>query len=612
MVATTRWKICQTLVPAFVFLSCFIIYISNCRTIAAGDTVPNSLLAFNWLKYHTFNLDVFRDSYFYQIFNGTPYFFVEASNGHLTSVYPVGVAIVTLPIYVVFFLYLKLLAIVESNSSILDISSSSFEVYRLGFEKLAAVFVSALSATIFYLSVRLKFSPATALITTFTYSFSTNLWLTSSQALWQHGATNLVTVSIILGILKANRTTGNHQRTLLLCVGFFCGLLPGIRVTNILFLIAILVYATFIYRRQIIFLAFGLTSISLSAIWNFYYFGDWLGGYTILAQSAGIPLYEFTLKQWLTSFLGILISPSRGLLIFSPVVVYAIPGTYQTWKLKSNKDEKLIICLMFAALGLFLNYCFYKIWWAGGSYGPRFLTDSLPVLCYTLAYFIDSQITQLYKQINRIGFLGLSTFFVLMILSTFPQVVGAFGTAQWDAAPIPADLAPSRLWDFRDSQITRQTASVFFKLTQPIKNNAQYIQNLSGLVKTVKLKETNGQPIPDHSIIEPSTLILIEATLVNTGQSQWLGYETGLTVGESRVRVRFLNEFRQQVLESRLYISRTSIHDKTAQAVGFVPIPRQSGSYKIVFDLIIEGIGEFPGNLKPPFEIPIVVGSKNP
>jgi hypothetical protein len=373
---------------ALIFILCAVVYLSNGETIGSGDTVPNTLLAFNLLEKHTLHLDVFRE-----IYSGF-YAFIEGNNGHLSSIYPIGPAVVTFPLYVIFYIYLKWIHFAASVP--LNITSPSFELYRLFFEKLAATITTAISVVIFYLSSRIKFNRSISLISTFIFAFATNTWVISSQALWQHGISNLALICTIFCLLKANRASKQSQKIWLVLAGVACGLLPGIRPTSTLFSIAFIVYSIFTYRFQSIFLLFGLVSALPSIGWNLYYFGNLTGGYSKMFP--GSP-YLFTWNNFINASLGTLISPSRGLLIYTPIVLYSLPGAYQCYKFRYDKDEQLIGCITIGSVFLIFSYCFYKIWSGGWCYGPRFMTDILPVTCYLINYYLSDKPIKQYNPI---------------------------------------------------------------------------------------------------------------------------------------------------------------------------------------------------------------------
>ncbi len=590
-----------------IFLVCIIVYLANGTTINPGDTVPNTLLAFNLFENHTLNLDIFRKSHF--CVPDCPYFFAEGNYGHLSYTYPIGPALITLPLYVFFYGYLKLIhhyALVP-----LDITSVSFEVYRFFFEKLAATITTASTVVIFYLSLRLKFNRTISLISTFIFAFATNTWMTSSQTLWQHSISNLALVIIVFCLLKANHTSEKQQRAWLVIAGIACGLLPGIRPTSTIYAIAAVVYSVFTYRSQSIFLLSGLLSALPSISWNLYYFGNMFsGGYSKMFPNSP---YIFTFNNFISTSLGILVSPSRGLLIFSPILLYALPGTFQLFKLRFGKDEKLLGCMLMASIVLLTSYCFYSIWWAGHSYGPRFLTDILPIVCFVISYALATHKAKL-LQTRTIFTIKFLVFVTLLIISIFTQVVGAFGAnpgVNWDATPLDVDKTHNqKLWNLQDSQIERNFKSVFHKIIKPATENPAYVEGLSGSIKQV-FNENNPVVVNSLISVAPSAEISIKANVENTGKSRWFGYESALEKGEVRIRGRFYDAHNTQLSETRLYVSGTPKLNESTHAIGTITFPKQPGMYKFLLDLVAEGIGEFPHVPgKSPYLLYINVGNQ--
>lgn len=602
-------NIYELLLPILIFLISTVIYLANGVTISAGDTVPNTLLGFNLLENHTFNLDAFRTSHFCSAGYGNCYFFAEANNGHLSSTYPIGTAIITFPLYVIFYAYLKL-TYYYAGSLTLDLTSTSFDVHRIFFEKLAATIITAITVSIFYLSVRLKFTLSISLLSTFIFAFATNTWMTSSQGLWQHGISNLMLISTIYCLLKANRASEKSQKIWLLLAGVACGFLPGIRPTSILYVIAAIVYSVFTYRFQSIFLFFGLVSAVPGILWNLYYFSNLSGGYLKLFPNSP---YLFTFNNFITASLGTLISSSRGLLVYSPIVLYSLPGIYQVFKLRFTKDEKLIGSMTIASIILFSSYCFYIVWWAGHSYGPRFMVDIMPIICYLISYFLANQVSKKLKY-RKIFVTNFLLFAALITFSTLTQLIGAFGAnpgLMWNPIPLNIDRYEYqyRLWSLRDSQIERHAQAVIHKIIKSPIDQPAYFQNLSGKIK--KVTDENNQPLNSLISVEPGVEKVLKAKLENTGKSRWFGYESALERGEIRVRCRFYDELNQEVSDLRLYVSGKPKQNEVTEAIASITFPQDPGKYKLIFDLVSEGIGEFPNSAgKPLYELDINVGNQ--
>jgi hypothetical protein len=622
------------LIGLFIFLGCLFVYLANGRSIVVNDTFPNSLLALSWIRNNTLNFDAFREVY---ITEELPWFFVEAPNGHLTSTYPIGTAIVTFPLYLLLALYLKLLnflqtGIFDFSASLPAITDPDFHKYRHGFQKLVAAIATALSVALFYLSLRLKFDNFTSLITTFIFAFATTTWVISSQGLWQHTASNLVLTGLILCLLKINRTEGTPKTSLLLVAGFFCGLLPGIRPTSALFSLAAIAYVASVYRKEMIFLSLGLPAAGLQLGWNFYYFGfgNLIGGYS-KQFSTGHSSYIFTFQYFKEAFWGLLLSPSRGILIFSPILLLATVGAYQLFRRMSGKDEKLFACLTVACLILFIHYCFYFPWYASLTYGPRFLTDLLPVLCFLIGYLLDAQFKYQYHlpginnackvsstsspQVQgslqkKILSITAIVFLIFLLFSTFTQIVGSFGNPLiWNGLPIKYE---SRLWEWRDNQISRATQGLFFKLIKPIKAPKVYLQKTDGVIQ--QIQDENEQSLIEPILVHPSEQRVIKAQVRNTGATQWFGYETGMGRGETRIKPIFVNQSNQQILPDefpfpgQLHVSGMPKPGGIVTAIGTITFPKEPGNYTMILKLVIYKIGDFPSyEIEPPFQLEVKV-----
>lgn len=573
-----------------IFAACVFIYWFSDRQIGSGDTVPNTLLAFNWLKNGILHFDNFRDSYFFD--RGHVYFFVESPNGHLTSLYPIGPAIVAFPLYLCFFLWLEFKPVIkgwllDEYVNPLNLTELAFDERRLDCEHLAAAILTAFSVVIFYLILRLKFNRWVALVGSFIFGIATNTWVTNSQGLWQHTVANLLIVCIALCLFKANRIPDHATQNLLLTLaGCFCGLLPGVRPTSTLFAIAVALYVLYHYRWRSSYFFLGTLSCLLSAAWNLYYFQNPFGGYATEIESP----YRWTLAQGWEGFTGLLFSPSRGLLVYSPIALLALPGAYQVYRRRACRDEQLILALLGAALILFVTYCFYIIWWAGFAFGPRFMVDLLPIWTYLIAQAWDWLMRLL--MIPRYRLASAATLAVCLGLTVFSsgvQTIGAFGEANWDAVPLSVDWRTERLWDWRDSQLRRETNNIYFQIVPPLPAPDIYLAQFQG--KLLSLNDEAGRPLTSPLQLDINQRLLLQANLENTGQSPWFGYETGRTVGRTKLRVRFYPDTSRTpvpLVNNYLYLRTTAPHGQPTSAIGLIQTPVTPGPYRLVLDLVVE------------------------
>lgn len=568
-----------------IFAGCVAVYTLNDRSIATGDSVPTSLLALNWFLNDKLDFDIFRNSFFYS--NGQiPWFFVEAKHGHLSTLYPIGTAIVSLPIYACFYLVL-----VASRGFQIDLASVAFNAQRLSFEKIAATLLVALSVVMFYQVSQLRFGRAIALISSFVFAFATQTWATSSQALWQHGANNLVLLCILLCLFRANVSQGLKKNLLILNAGIFCGFLLSIRPTNIVFIIPIVLTSIFYYRWESILLLSGLPALLPSLLWNLYYFGNLVGGYSAIAGA-----FNFTPQSFVMRLTGLLFSPNRGLFIYSPVLIFAVFGFFSLCRFWRCKNEKLLLCLVTSCTILVIQYACYAVWWGGGSFGPRFLTDSLAVLCLVLSYAIAEHLRN-FSSLKRCLLDWRTLIFSLLLLfSVFVQMAGAFGAQGWNGIPLDIDANsaefPSgrRLWQVSDTEIERNARSIFVQITQPAKQPG-YIEGLQGRI--LQILDRDRQPIRAQISVKSNAVMLMRAKVQNTGSSAWLGYQTAAgRNGEMRIRVLTLDSNRHTVGTHALFISGQPRRQQVAEALGAITFPLNPGLYRLRFSLYAEGLRE--------------------
>ncbi len=81
--------------------------------------------------------------------------------------------------------------------------------------------------------------------------------------------------------------------------------------------------------------------------------------------------------------LRLLFDPSKGLLLFSPLLLLAPMG----WKpLRAALGRRALFTLVAAPLSILLLYSGYPNWHGGWTVGPRYLVAALPFLCFPLAF----------------------------------------------------------------------------------------------------------------------------------------------------------------------------------------------------------------------------------
>jgi len=140
-----------------------------------------------------------------------------------------------------------------------------------------------------------------------------------------------------------------------------------------------------------------------------------------------------------------MVSPSRGLLVFTPVFVFAI------WSMIGRKwRTPLSPWLAALAVAHWLAVAAYIWnWWGGHSYGPRFFTDLTPVFVLFLIPFLAR-----WPDFSR-GFRALFLAAALIGVAIHLRAGWSLAVHRWNVDPANVDDHPSRNWDWKDAQFLR-------------------------------------------------------------------------------------------------------------------------------------------------------------
>jgi hypothetical protein len=360
---------------------CLGVYNANFRTIGAGDTLPARYLPLVLWHSHTLNLGDDerlvahghpRDEIPHQTaapgtagyvnyFGPQTYWLVDTRRDGLASLYPVVAPLLVAPLYYPAYRYLEARGWKQP------------EVDRVSelMEKLAASLLASIASVLMFLLLRRERIPW-ALPLTLAFAFGTNTWVISSQALWQHGAGELL---VAAGLLLAVER-GSPRRVAGL--GFVCVLIAANRPPDALIAGALLLFAVWREKRDVKWLlAGGALPLAALLYLNLAFIGNLVGGY-VGAEGAGKHFFHLDLL----GPAGLLLSPGRGLFVFTPFLVFVFVGLNQ--RLKVAETRRLAIVLTAAVVAQLLLYS-QTDWRAGASWGPRWLTDLLPILVWMLA-----------------------------------------------------------------------------------------------------------------------------------------------------------------------------------------------------------------------------------
>jgi hypothetical protein len=304
-------------------------------------------------------------------------------------------------------------------------------------QSLMASVIMALTAVLLYRLGRRWLTRPYALFLALIFAFGTTAWSVVSRTLWQHGPSMLLLTIALLIVLKAQEKPQRIQY-----VGLIVALAYVTRPTNSIAVLAYSLFVLLFYRKWLWrYLAWALVVAVpfIAYSWTTYHtlLPPYYRAFTLLS---GATFFQALIGQWL--------SPSRGLLIFSPILLLAILGA--VLKLKQRQWQR-VDGLLISIIGLhWIVVSLWWNWWAGVSFGPRIWSDMLPYLIYFVIPALVA-LAALPRSQKRLALTGVG---VLFAFSLFVHYRGANAAEvmDWNGAPAPIDSYPQRVWDWSDPQ----------------------------------------------------------------------------------------------------------------------------------------------------------------
>ncbi len=365
--------------PLLLGLFCFLVYNANLRQIGGADTLPARYQPLILWHERTLDLDAnkrlvahghpmtpprdrptFADGQV-TYFEPSSYWMVHTRRNQLASLYPVVTPVLVAPLY--------LPAVVWLNKH----GWQQPQVDRVAeiMEKVSASFLASIASVLMFLVLRregVRWSLPLALV----FALGTNTWMISSQALWQHGTGELLIALALLLVLA--RASPMHTALL----GVVCVLMAANRPPDVLIAGSFILFIIGSRRRKSLWLLAG-AAVPLVALlyYNLEFIGHVAGGYAL----GKAPSEIFFRRDW-SGVLAMLVSPTRGLLVFTPFLIFIPVGLIQ--RLRTPGTKWLAVALSLAAVAQIILYS-QTDWRAGVSWGPRYLTDLLPIFVWMLA-----------------------------------------------------------------------------------------------------------------------------------------------------------------------------------------------------------------------------------
>ena len=342
--------------------------------------------------------------------------------------------------------------------------------------KLAASLMVALSGVLIFRASRQVLMPTLtglahdaehltriALLAAITYGLATGVWSTASLAMWTHTPA-VLGFAVVLWALTTGRVAVAGAAAAAACVSR-PATAPAVAVLGLYLAHRALrdgwdsagagERRMDVFRFSAVAAFTGLTGV----LYNYWLFNNAVGGAPFRmprdVEELGTGMFTGSLSIGLA---GLTVSPSRGILIYSPIVLAAVHGAVRAWRSRLDADrtsgpfgraDALLLARYssLAALAILLTYSKFSMWWGGHGYGPRYLTDAMPFL----GPLFGLGLSPIFGRTSR----GLAGRIVVTVALTYSIVIQGIGAFCWPSSWTLNDNPPYRyrLWDWRESDI---------------------------------------------------------------------------------------------------------------------------------------------------------------
>ncbi len=420
-----------------VFLITFIVYV-NSRVNANPDSEWTVFTAHSLLHEGNFSLNEFEQSK-----KRVSEYSLTLHGDRIYNYFPIGSTLFALPV----------VALYEQVPSFFISMVPGFERFqkraktpsvlqvRKQLEHFTASVISALFVAILFVWAKMQLPLSFALMVTAVVAFGTSTWSVASQSMWQH-APSMLCLSLSLSFFLAAKRNASYAAyaSVPLALSFF------VRPTNAITILCFTVYMFYAYRAFFVrYLLFALPFV-VAFFWHSY------GVYEAFLPPYYAPSRVGEGSSFLEAFAANIMSPARGLLVYSPFFIFSFLAFLNL--AKSKLLSPITLTLGMIILLHLLCVSSFPRWWAGHSFGPRLMTDMLPYLSFMLIdYFSLLKDKPLRFLAPRLGF-----FILLAVFSIGVHYQGAqnWEVHLWNSKPVDVDQHIHRIWDWHDPPFLRR------------------------------------------------------------------------------------------------------------------------------------------------------------
>ena len=270
-------------------------------------------------------------------------------------------------------------------------------------------------------------------------AFGTQVWSTASRQIWSHTWLIFLGGLLTYELLRRERNADSPHPVI---VATLLSWMYFVRPTGAIPIICVTVYWFLYCRNGFMFYALtGLAWFTGFVAYSWFTFGKLIPDYYLDSRTS--------INSFATALPALLISPSRGLLIFVPILIFVFYLLIRYWS--TVPYPRLAFLSLTIVTGQTVLVALWPVWWGSFCYGPRLLTDVLPWLAMLAILGCAARL----RTANDAKFsrAEIATALSLLALSIAINGRGAISvaTAEWNNE-IHIDQYPERTWNWSNPQ----------------------------------------------------------------------------------------------------------------------------------------------------------------
>ena len=309
---------------------------------------------------------------------------------------------------------------------------------------ITASLITAGAVVLVFLSLQTMSRTATACWVALGLGLGTNFWEGLSRTLGQHESVALgLALTLFAWTRPANELTASRRWWG--AAGLALASAARLQTAPIALILGLGLFLRVGWRRATLPLGFVAAVVLALAGVQQYWFGSPLGAVPRL-ESLHPAIHAVTGSLSSTPWngaAGLLVSPSRGLIVFSPIALIPLFGLARSLTTLRDRGVGWLIA---AAGAQYVVYALYSVWWGGHTFGPRYMLDLAVLLTPPSAVALEMVFNRPWRRTICAAALAWS----VGVAGT-----GAFFTDRWNTDPKDVDRNHDRLWDWHDPQIVR-------------------------------------------------------------------------------------------------------------------------------------------------------------